>query len=139
MARNFVLILIVAPFLFFQQNCVHSTNTNSALEGNRLIRLSPDERSAIVFFFKKGVSTNEQSKFLNEVLSIELDNNRGTDLLPGMSSTFALTIKGFDGYGINFLRDSTEEQKLEVIRRLEASPIVYKIYRNAVPNEIDDL
>ena len=139
MTRHLTFFLVTTMGMAYQQDCGRSANSESRPNQNNTILRGPDERSAIVFFFKKDVAVNDQTKFLDEVLSIQLDYNRGRDFLPGMKSTFGVRVQGFEGFAINFLRGSTEEQKIEVIRRLQESPLVYKIYRNAVPNEIDDL
>ena len=135
--RHLAFILITTIFLLYQQNCGRATNSGSNENGS--FRLAPDERSSIVFFFKKELPINEQTKFSNEVLSVKAPNNRGLDLLPGVNSTLRVRIHGFDGFAINFLEDATVEQEREVMRRLQESPLVYKVYRNAIPNEIDDL
>ena len=135
--RHLAFILITTICFLYQQNCTRSTD--SSTNQNEMIRLSPNERSGLVFFFKKEVPTNDQTQFMDNVLSVKLDGNRGHWPLPGMHSTFGIRIHGFDGFAINFLEGSTEEQKIEVIHRLQESPLVYKVYRNAIPNDINDL
>lgn len=106
---------------------------------NEMIRLAPDQRVGAVFFFKAAVSTNEQTRFLDEVLSVRMPGNRGHWPLPGMQSTLGVRVHNYDGFAIAFACDATEDQKAEVIRRLNESPLIYRVYQNAVPNDINDL
>lgn len=135
--KQIAFIFISVTCLLYQQSCNRPGNMN--VEQDRPVRLAPDERSGIVFFFKKEISGNDQTKFIDEVLSVKHYGVPGLDLLPGVDSSLSVRVHGYDGYAMNFTEDATEAQKLEVKRRLDESPLIYKVYRNVVPRDINDL
>ncbi len=123
--------------LLYQHGCRPSPqNSNYGDSGNTLIRMAPDERSAMVFLFKRGITIGQQTQFLDNVLSSKLEGNRGTWPLPGMSSTFRIQVEDYDGYAIDFQKYSTPEQKAVVKEKLEQSPLIYKVYENTRPDQI---
>jgi hypothetical protein len=104
-----------------------------------MIEMSPDVNGNLVFFFKKGTSSDEIFEFQRTVVGIPNQNGSGYSSLPGIMSGVRIIINGFEGESINFKPNATEEQKAFVKKRVLESPIVYKVYEDVVPSKIKDL
>ena len=102
--------------------------------------MSPAVGGELVFFFKKGTTSDEIFQFGRTVTGIpNPNNNTGFADLPGIMTGVRIIVNGFEGESINFQPDATEEQKAFVKKRVVESPLIYKVYENVVPNEIKDL
>lgn len=91
----------------------------------------------LVFFFHKDSSLKQQEYFHENILMEKRE--RGYWTREGVQAVFGLNIGGFEGRGIKFLPNATSEQRDDIKKRIKDSPIVYKVYENVVPNEINDL
>ena len=102
--------------------------------------MSPEVGAELVFFFKKGTTSDEIFQFGRTVTGIpNPNNNTGFSDLPGIMTGVRVIINGFEGEAINFKPNATEEEKAFVKKRVSESPLVYKVYENVVPSEIKDL
>ena len=102
--------------------------------------MSPDVNGNLVFFFKKGTTSDEILEFGRTVTGIpNPNNNTGFSDLPGIMSGVRVIVNGYEGESINFKPNATEEQKAFVKKRVLESPIVYKVYEDVVPSKIKDL
>jgi hypothetical protein len=104
-----------------------------------IIEMSPDVNGNLVFFFKKGTSSDEILEFGRTVTGIPTPNSSGFSDLPGIMSGVRVIVNDFEGESINFKPNATEEQRAFVKKRVLESPIVYKVYENVVPSKIKDL
>jgi hypothetical protein len=102
--------------------------------------MSPDVVGELVYFFKKGTTSDEIFQFARTVTGIpNPNNNTGFSDLPGIMTGVRVIVSGYEGESINFQPDATEEQKAFVKKRVSESPLVYKVYENVVPAKIKDL
>ncbi|MCC7307100.1 MAG: hypothetical protein IT173_06025 [Acidobacteria bacterium] len=99
----------------------------------------PNDPIELVFFYKKDVSRDERENFENKVLHKLSPNGRGYDLQDGVVGEFSVRNAGYEGYAIEFYPNATREQRDKLKLSLESSPLVFRVYENVVPNEIDDL
>jgi hypothetical protein len=129
---NLFIVVCISTFGFQTQSC-------RPTENDRINRMGPDVHAELVFFFKKGVSADEIFEFQRTVIGIPNEKNSGYASLPGMMTTVAIEINGYDGEAINFKPNATEEQKAFVKKRVVESPLIYRVYENVVPDEIKDL
>ncbi|MBK9155416.1 MAG: hypothetical protein IPM25_14585 [Chloracidobacterium sp.] len=107
---------------------------------NEPIDFGPSMRTDLVFFFKRDTPPEEVEKFLlYDGLVIPAENGTGHYLPEGMGTGFAVSHRGFEGYGLNFKKDATAEQRLAIKSRIEKSPIIFKVFENIVPSDIKDL
>jgi hypothetical protein len=101
--------------------------------------MSPEVRSELVFFFKRGTTPQQIFEFQRTLVGIPNANTSGYSSLPGMMTTVRITVAGFDGEAINFKPNATAEEKAFVKARVLESPLIHKTYENVVPNQISDL
>lgn len=99
-----------------------------------------DDVNDLVFIIKPNPSPEEVEKFSNEVLYKPRADGRGYSHLDGVIDTMLGGINdGYFGGTINFHDNATAEQKENVRKAIEASPIVYKVYVNAIPDKLEGL
>ena len=120
--------LIISSFsiilLCLQTNsCNHQTN-------DKWVSFGPNKLTSLVIFFKKKTTNNEVEDFLRDVVPVEKYN---------LALIFRLSNSGYDGVEISFSTDTSSEQREQLKKAIKESPIVYKVYENAVPSEIKDL
>ena len=96
----------------------------------------PTDKIPIVFYFKKGTTNDEINYFLDNVIGHQRADGRGTDFLGGMQGTFQVRNQDYEGYAIELRKNITQEERENILRAINNSPLVYKVFENVVPNEI---
>ena|ERR1043166_4191969 len=99
----------------------------------------PNDRASLVAFFKKDTTNDQINDFVNNVIGAPAPNGTGHYILDGIAGTLHVRNGDYEGYAIQFAATATSEQKEEVKRRVRNSPIVARVYEDAVPNEIEPL
>ena len=99
----------------------------------------PNDPTDLVFFYKKDATYEQKELFQNTVIHKPHPEGRGFDLQDGVIDLFIVRNSSYEGYGINFSKNATPEQREKLKKAIEGSPIVYKVYENVVPNKIKDL
>jgi len=136
---NMTRIIIVSLIFLFVSSLQFSCSQRNKVD-DRINVMSPDVGGELVFFFKKGATSDEIFEFGRTVTGIPSPNsNTGFSDLPGIMTGVRIIVSGYEGESINFKPDATEEQKAFVKKRMSESPLVYKVYENVVPNQIKDL
>ena len=132
MKSRYISILIFLTIFYSQLVC-------SCYPPNQpMVRFGPDVKSSLVVFYKKGTAYKEIGEFQRTVIGVP-DQKGGETSLPGMVSVTLINKGEYRGEAIEFRPDATDEQKAFVKERVRESQIVYKVYENVVPDEIDDL
>jgi hypothetical protein len=135
MTRIIIIFLALAFVFGLQLSCSQRNEVDE-----RINVMSPDVGGNLVFFFKKGTTSDEIFQFGRTVTGIpNPNNNTGFSDLPGIMTGVRIIVSGFEGESINFKPNATEEQKAFIKRRISESPLIYKVYENVVPNLIKDL
>src|ERR1043166_2726367 len=96
----------------------------------------PDDMHSLVLFFNKGVSSDEISGFVMNVLETPRSDGRGSDHAAGESELTYINHSGYEGYAIDFSRNATLEQRADLKSRIAASPVVFELFEYAGPNQI---
>lgn len=133
MNKRLALLFLVT---FFSIAC---SAQHPASNDDDIIRMGPNERADLVLFFKKGTDWKEILEFNRSVIGIPNETGSGFQSLPGMMSKIKIQIYGFEGEAINFKPNAKDEEKDFLKKRVEASPLVHKVYENVIPEAINDL
>lgn len=99
----------------------------------------PNDRVELLFFYKKGTSYEEKQFFENNILHKTDPNGRGYYSQEGVSGEFFVRNSDYEGHAIEFYPNALPEQRDKLKKAIESSPIVYKVFENVVPNQIQDL
>jgi hypothetical protein len=97
----------------------------------------PNKTTHLVVFFKKDASYEQIEDFNKNVLSKPHPQGNGYYMKDGIAFLFRLHEGSYEGVGINFSTDATPEQREQLKKTIQESPIIYKVYENAVPSEAD--
>lgn len=119
--------------------CFQITSCTKPAENKVVEGGGPNKATALVVFFKKDATYEQIEEFNNKVLSKPDPQGKGYSMLDGVDFQFSVVEAGYKGMGINFSNDATPEQKEQLKKSIQQSPIVYKVYENVVPSEIKDL
>ena len=135
MGKNLLLLAATVLMLGFQ-----STSCSNHDSSDEMIHVGPDKLTSLVVFFKKDATRENIETFNNEVISVWRPDIKGRyDLPPGVAVSYSLRNGGYEGVGITFSTDATPEQRNSLKSDIKESPLVYKVYENVVPSEIQDL
>ncbi len=96
----------------------------------------PSDKIPVVFYFKKGTTNDEINYFLDNVIGHQRADGRGTDLLDGMQGDFSIRTQDYDGHAIELRNNVTPEQRENILKAINNSLLIYKVFENVVPNEI---
>jgi hypothetical protein len=127
-----ILQIILATAFFLLTSCGYPETPMVKLKG-------PDDKVELVFFYKKGVSYEEKQGFENNILHKSDPNGKGYASQEGVSGEFFVRHSDYEGYAVEFYPNATSEQRNKLKKALESSPIVYKVFENVIPNQIQDL
>jgi hypothetical protein len=98
--------------------------------------VDPDIRADLLIYFIKETREEEVMRFWDIVLSIP-DPRGGFQLLPGISGVMVNdSVQGYQSLRVDFWSSATPEQRAEVKNRVLASPLVYKILEDTIPNSV---
>lgn len=104
-----------------------------------MVSYGPGQRNDLAFYFKKSATNEQIDSFLRNELDIPEKDGTGYSVRKGIEMRFATKNNGYVGYVIKFHSSATEEQRKAVKAIVRNSPLIYRIYENVVPNEINDL
>lgn len=98
-----------------------------------MIKFGPDLKVPIVFYFKKGTTQDQINYFLDNIIGYPDPEGKGTYLMKGTYAQFLVRNQDYEGYAIDRI-DEAERQN--IIRVINSSPLIYKVFENVIPNEI---
>ncbi len=106
-----------------------------------LVHFGPDVRSSLVVYYETGASQKEISHFQDVQLYQTRPDGHGKDLKPGIR-TFLRLIPSHDhghyGFALNLDPRMRPEERESLISSLSTSPLVFKVFRDVIPNSIPD-
>lgn len=79
---------------------------------NEMIKSSPDQKVAIVLYFKKDTKNEDINYFLENVIGKNREDGRGHNLLEGMQGTFTVRTQDYEGCAIELRRNVTKNAKI---------------------------
>lgn len=98
-----------------------------------MIYSGPDQNVPIVFYFKKGTSNSEVNYFLDNVIGYQRTDRRGTEFLKGIGGRFLVRAQDYEGYALDRL---DENERGNILKAINSSPLIYKVFENVIPKEI---
>ena len=124
-------LILIAVFIFFA--LVQSQSCSKQGEVKEIFNV--DSKAELLFFFKKESSKEARNYFYENMLNKPVQSG----YLPrdGVQALFGVDRNGYEGFGITFRSDATKEQREDIKKRLGESPIVYKVFENVLPKEVD--
>ena len=134
MRTNFAkqIALVAIFWSLFTVACPPTRNGDSDMRP-----VGPDVKADLLIYFKAGVTTTQINAFSKEVLSRPGPNGRGDSLPPGVRTFLRLSpVEGHDGIAITFFPSATKEQREELKRAVEPSPVVHKVLENLAPTNV---
>ena len=132
--KLFLILPALILLLFFQTSSCSHRNDDPIVKWK-----GPNDRVELVFFYKKEVSYEEKQAFENNVLHKAHPSGKGYDSQEGVAGEFSVRNSNYEGYAIEFYPNATGEQREKLKKAIKESPIVYRVYENVVPNEINAL
>ncbi len=127
-----LLIFFIVP-CFQLTSCGYPETPMAKLKGM-------NDANDVVFIYKKGITYEQKEDFQNNVIYKSRADGRGRDHAPEVIDVMLGRIMGdYEGGVVNFSESATTEQRETLKRAIKESSIVYKVYENAVPDEIKDL
>lgn len=119
-------LLISIVLLAFLFSCHQQVN-------DEMIYFGPDQKVPIVFYFKKGTTNEEINYFLDNVLGSQRSDGKGKELLKGIQGQFMVRTQDYQGYALDRIDENEREN---ILKAINSSPLIYKVFENVVPNEI---
>lgn len=129
------MVKLIAFVLFFSFAFAQSQSCDKQGEVKEIFNV--DNKVELLFFFTKDSSRKERDYFYENIFMRNSD--RGYYPRSGVQAVFGIDRNGYEGFGVKFRPDATEEQRENIKKILTDSPLVFKVYENVVPNEIKDL
>lgn len=129
MSKLIITIALVSFFFAQNQSCNKSNESKEIFNLNKKVEL--------VFFYKKESSKAARDHFYENVLNKSVSGGHWPR--DGVQALFRIDRNGYEGFGITFRPEATPEQREEIKKILDESPLIYKVYVDIVPVEINDL
>ena len=103
----------------------------------RMYPIGPGVKADLVVFFKSDATNDQIYAFATKTIADPAE--RGYQSLPGMSTTLLVSVDRHQGYAISFFPEATAAQRKYVRSRIDASPLVFKVFENVAPKDITSL
>lgn len=100
---------------------------------DELVKSGPNLKAPIAFYFKKGTTYEEIESFRENVIGVRHPEGRGYGYINGILGTYTITTQDYKGY---VLDEIDEEERENVLKAINSSPLIYRVFENVVPNEL---
>src|SRR2546423_14309393 len=103
--------------------------------------IGPEVRADLLIYFKTGITQQEINSFSKEILSQADPRGRGDYLPPGVQTFLRIypPVQGHEGIAITFFPNATDDQRQNLKKAVETSPVVYKVLENISPADVKNL
>ena len=101
---------------------------------NRTVAVGDRVSADLVVLFKQGTD----GAAINDFLTKTLPSSRSPsgEYAPVLQSELGVSVHGYTGYALTFQENASPGVRADVERRIRASSIVYRVFRNRAPNSI---
>lgn len=106
----------------------------------KMERLGPDVSASLVIYFKLGTTEEQIEQFYQDYLFITRQDGRGEAHRYRIRTNLRLLpvqANNYDAIAVTFQNDATENQRSSAKDAFESSVIVYKVFENIAPNDIN--
>jgi hypothetical protein len=101
----------------------------------QMVQIGPDVKHELVIFFKPDTTHDQIENFWAEVLSYPTQSGHWTR--PGIGGILRLfPVQGYEAVAVTFFPSATQAEREDIKSRVHASPIVYKVMEDVVPQNI---
>jgi len=104
-------------------------------------KIGPGEWHSMVVYFKSDITDEQVSSFNHNVIFQSRWDGRGEDLREGIGMYIGLQpdqAHGHRGFAITFYKWATEEQRSAIKESIKSNDLVYKVFENIAPNDIQE-
>jgi ketosteroid isomerase-like protein len=106
-------------------------------EKQKIVKFGPDVTANLVIVFKPEVTNDQVEDFRRNVLQIVASSEGERSYFPGIRQYLrTLPIQDHEAIALTFHTDITPAQRAEIMSRLKASPLVYKIFEDMAPSSV---
>src|SRR5437660_4096307 len=103
-----------------------------------MVSIGPDVQYGLAVYFKPDTTHDQIESFLDEVPMYPTKDGHWTR--PGVSGILRLAaVQGHEAVAIGFFPNATQAERDDIKSRVRASPVVYKVLENVVPQNIKKL
>jgi hypothetical protein len=108
-----------------------------AYQGEKIVKFGPQVKASLVIVLKAGLKDEEVEAFRRDVLQITSSNESERKYLAGVSQYLRVpAIEKHEAIALTFHEDISKAEREEVMRRVNSSPLVFKLYQDIAPAEI---
>ena len=106
-------------------------------QGENIIKFGPQVKASLVIVLKAGLTEEDVETFRRDVLQITSSNEGGRKYLAGVSQYLRVpAIERHEVIALTFQEDISKAEREEVMRRVNSSPLVFKVYEDIAPADI---
>lgn len=102
-------------------------------------KIGPEAPASLVIYFKPGTTDEQIEQFYTSAISVQRSDGRGKKDKDGIWSVLRLLpsqANNYEAIAITFHDDATEEQLRNVRESVQSSEIVYRVFENIAPKDI---
>ena len=106
-------------------------------QGEKIVKFGPQVKASLVIVLKAGLTDDDVENFRRDVLQITSSNEGGRKYLAGVSQYLRVpAIERHEAIALTFQADISKAEREEVRRRVNSSPLVFKVYEDIAPADI---
>jgi ketosteroid isomerase-like protein len=103
----------------------------------KIVKFGPDAVANLVIVFKPEVPDDQVEEFRRNVLQIVASAEGERSYSPGIRQYLrTLPIQDHEAIALTFHTDITPAQRAEIMSRIKASPLVYKLFEDIAPSSL---
>ncbi|HLA11142.1 MAG TPA: nuclear transport factor 2 family protein [Pyrinomonadaceae bacterium] len=103
----------------------------------KVVKFGPQVKASLVIVLKSGLTDEEVEAFRRDVLQITSSNEAERKYLSGVSQYLRVpAIEKHEAIALTFQDDICKAEREEVMRRVNSSPLVFKVYQDIAPVDI---
>lgn len=103
----------------------------------KIVKFGPQVRASLVIVLKPGLTDEDVEAFRRDVLQIQLSSEGERKYLAGVSQYLRVpAIEKHEVIALTFQEGINKAEREEVLRRVNSSPLVFKVYEDLAPADV---